>query len=289
MANNDKRTQTIQTQQSRQNQPSQNQPKSSAGNPFNANAADSNEKLRHQAYEAAYQNNKPGAIKFPGAEKRRQDTSTTQAKTFVERRDSFIASNDLPLNKHYNKERDRANHPYPGRQGHNQQVEYIDRNTQQRQNYAVNLQQGQLQQQGIKSTHHDNTVDPSKLGDNKVMFTRRGSNADQLLAMVKEKQSPDKQNKRTQHSTFNSGLPVANAGYLNFGTNNELRSVTMLSGHYQPNQTSAVKMAMWADKHQAFGSSTQIKDLQGNQIDTSMSERVKAVNKWAKAHPKPNK
>jgi hypothetical protein len=124
------------------------------------------------------------------------------------------------------------------------------------------------------------------------MFTRRGSNAGSVLAMIKESQvgndDQNPQKKRTQHSTFNSGLPVANAGFLELGADKSLQRVKLSSGHYAPDEASGVKLAMWAEQHGAFDPDhVPIEDHSGKRVDVSTPARVNAVYKWAKKNPKP--
>jgi hypothetical protein len=253
------------------------------------------ERAKHEAFEAAWSKKTTwGNIKgvFEKYQIERENRVKQRVEAYFSRRNSFVASNELPLQGSYAGERDRQNHPYTGWQGRGQHVEYLDRGTDRRNDFAVKFNGGVLQGEGIKTPHQNDPIAPDQLGPKKVMFTRRGSNADNLLAMIKESQvgndDQNPQKKRTQHSTFNSGLSVANAGFLELGADKSLQRVKLSSGHYAPDEASGVKLAVWAEVHGAFNpDQVPIEDHSGKRIDVSTAARINAVSDWAKRNPKP--
>lgn len=233
---------------------------------------------RHQLFETAW-SKKTNWGNFTGmwdsGRKAREARVQARVESFVANRNAFVADHGLPLQPSYHPERDQPNHPYTGFHGRGEPVKYLDRNTDDRQRFAVTFQGGVLQQQGIKNSQ-EQVVAPDKVGD-KVMFTRRNSNAGSLLAMVKATKP-----ERVQHSTFNAGMEVANAGFINLDNHGHVQSFKLSSGHYAPDADSGVKMAMWSEQHGVFQPGTaRIEDHKGNVMDTSLQARMFAVQKWA--------
>lgn len=246
-------------------------------NPYQVNTEE------HALFETAW-SKKTNWGNFTGMWKSGREAREARVKervdSYVANRAAFVADNGLPLQPSYYPERDQENHPYTGFHGKGQPVKYLDRNTNDRQAFAVTFQGGYLQQGGIKKTGGE-VVPPDKVGD-KAMFTRRNSNAGSLLAMIKTSGPP-----RTQHSTFNSGLEVANAGFINLANDGRVVSFKMASGHYAPNEESGVKLAMWSEQHGAFNpGQAHILDHNDKIVDTSMQARMFTVESWAKRQAK---
>ncbi len=237
-----------------------------------------NEKEKHDLFEAAW-SKKTYAGNFFGmwdsGRKSREARVKQRVESFTANRDAFVQHNGLPLQASYHPERDQPNHPYTGFQGRGEPVKYLDHNQNDRQAFAIKFNDGRLQQQGIKKSTGE-VVAPDQVGG-KAMFTRRASNADSLLAMIKST-NPE----RVQHSTFNAGMEVANAGFINFTDTGKVDSFKLSSGHYAPDVESGVKLAMWSERHGAFPTGqARIQDHSGNLMDTSLPTRMFTVQTWA--------
>lgn len=207
--------------------------------------------------------------------KKREARVQQRVESFTAHRDAFVNDNGLPLQPSYHPERDQENHPYTGFHGRGEPVRYLDHGTADRYDYAVSFDQGQLQQTGIKNSQGE-VVPPDRVGD-KVMFTRRASNAGQLLAMLKSTRP-----ERVQHSTFNQGMAVANAGFINLDHTGHVDSFKLSSGHYAPDVESGMKLAMWSEQHGVFPrGQARIQDHGGKPMDTSIQARMFAVQSWA--------
>lgn len=209
---------------------------------------------------------------------------SAKEQVFNSRRDSFIASNDLPLQKQYQSELQGPRHMSPNRPG--QEVQYLDKI--QRTQTMETIKEGHLESIDRTVSGLDHRYEATNSSD--VIFTRRGSVEDLMMSKKHAQTQSDGSTLRTNHSTFNSGQSVANAGYLNFDGGGNLTGVQMRSGHYKPDKTSGVKMAMWAEKTGSFDpSKVPITDSRGKTVDVSHKAQVNAVNKWAKSHPKGRK
>ena len=237
-----------------------------------------NEKEKHDLFEAAW-SKKTYFGNFIGmldsGRKAREARVKQRVESFTMHRDAFVQHNGLPLQASYHRERDEPNHPYTGFHGRGEPVKYLDHAQNDRQAFAIKFNAGRLQQPGIKDSAGQ-VVAPEAVGG-KAMFTRRASNADSLLAMIKSTKP-----ERVQHSTFNAGMEVANAGFINFTETGKVDSFKLSSGHYAPDVESGVKLAMWSERHGAFDSGqARILDHSGTAMDTSMPTRMFTVQKWA--------
>lgn len=247
------------------------------------------EKLKYDLFEKDWKDNESMKNKFLGMWKSKREEREVRVKERVEskvkaynkRKDSFIKSDDLPLVSSYDKERTEPNHPYTGFKGKGEPVNYLSYD--ERSRYDAKLTNGKLVDSKVLTPHSEEGVGLDEAKNKKVIFTRRGSQED-MSAMIKESKDGDK--KRTQHSTFNSGKEVANAGYLKFDDEGELSQVKLSSGHYAPDKTSGVKLRMWAEKYKKFDENTSIVDHKDNEVDTSEVARVEAVAKWNEKNPK---
>jgi hypothetical protein len=233
---------------------------------------------KHALFEAAW-SKKTAWGNFKGmwtsGREDRQARVQQRVESFTTHRDAFVGHNDLPLQPSYHPERDQPNHPYTGMRGKGEPVKYLDHSQDERYNFAVSFDHGQLQQKGIKNSQGE-VVPPDRVGD-KVMFTRRASNAGQLLAMIKSTKP-----ERVQHSTFNEGMEVANAGFINLDHAGQVDSFKLSSGHYAPDVESGVKLAMWSEQHGVFQpGQARIQDHSGKPMDTSIQARMFAVQSWA--------
>lgn len=246
-------------------------------NPYNRALAE--EKEKHDLFETAW-NRKTTFGNFKGMWKsgreERQRRVQARVEAFVTNRDRFVASHELSLQPHYNSELG-VNHFYPGT---TDPVKYLDRNVPtERRAYAIDFSDGKVTQGGIKD-QKGNLIPVANVG-HKAMITRRHSNAGQILAMIKSS-TPE----RTQHSTFNSGEDVANAGFVHFGADERVEKFELSSGHYAPTDESGVKLAMWAEANGAFGKGkAKIVDRFGRNVDTSQETRMFTVQKWAQKNP----
>lgn len=237
-----------------------------------------NEKEKHDLFEAAW-SKKTSFGNFIGmwesGRKSREARVKLRVESFTAHRDAFVQDNGLPLQPSYHPERDQPHHPYTGFHGRGEPVKYLDRGTDDRQAFAIKFNDGRLQQPGIKKSTGQ-VVAPDQVGG-KAMFTRRASNADSLLAMIKST-NPE----RVQHSTFNAGLEVANAGFINFTNTGQVDSFKLSSGHYAPDVESGVKLALWGEQHGAFApGQARIQGHGGTLMDTSLPTRMFTVQAWA--------
>ncbi len=216
---------------------------------------------------------------------------------FRNRRNSFIRDNRLGLHPHYN---DELSHPhwYPDRNArspHGKLVQYLSPD--QRTQTVKSMTGGQVADDSLYSLSGGKSTNNNR----GVIFTRRGS-VDHLMMMQKEEVAPtaaldpdhlssDMFINKTNHSSFNRGQNVANAGFLSFNNSGQLQNVTLSSGHYAPGPDSGVALAMWADQTGAFDSSSVPIMMPGRghhapstQVDVSRERRVSAVNRWAQNH-----
>jgi len=151
---------------------------------------------------------------------------------------------------------------------------------------------------GVAQNHDVSTLQGTEdLAGKNVIFTRRGS-VDNLMMMKKHEIPPTQAYSRhhqtlgmfpqkSNHSSFNQGQAVANAGFLRFDRNHKLQSVALNSGHYQPGKESGVALAMWADKTGSFDpNQVPIRTRNNSVVDVSNENRVNTVNSWAQQHPK---
>ncbi len=248
-------------------------------NPYHA----VNEKEKHDLFEAAW-SKKTNLGNFLGMwdSKRKERESRVQARveSFVTHRDAFVQHNGLPLQPSYHPERDQPHHPYTGFKGNGEPVRYLDRATPDRQAFAIKFNDGHLVQPGIKDSSGQ-VVAPDKV-EGRAMFTRRNSNGDSLLAMIKGTKP-----ERVQHSTFNAGLEVANAGFINLTHTGKVDSFKLSSGHYAPDVESGVRLALWGERHGAFApGQARIQDHGGTLMDTSLPTRMFTVQTWAQNQTK---
>lgn len=203
-----------------------------------------------------------------------------QENTYQKRRRSFMASNDLNLHPHYLSELTSNPHIYPHS---NTEVKYLT--PQERQRTKKPMFFGRLFNMLVESL-----TGPRNIQQNRpVMFTRRGSVNDLMMMDKHEVRRNNNRNLKSNHSSFNQGQAVANAGFLHFDHTGQLQQVTLSSGHYAPDHASGVKLAMWAKENYAFDPDTvPIVDNHNRQVDVSHQKRVETVNNWAASHPTPS-
>lgn len=200
-----------------------------------------------------------------------------QENTYQKRRKSFIASNDLQLRPQYLSELKSNPHIYPHS---NTEVKYMT--PQERKRTEKPMFFGKLFDKLIQSLRGPKEIQL----DQPVMFTRRGSVRDLMMMEKHEVHRHHDRKLKSNHSTFNQGMPVANAGFLRFNRKQELTSVELSSGHYGPDHASGVKLAMWAKEEYAFDANkVPIYDSNGQKVDVSEKKRVEVVNSWAASHP----
>lgn len=235
---------------------------------------------KHGLFEAAWSkksNRTLLRIRNEAGRKEREARLQRRVDSFVEHRDAFVAHHGLALQPQYHSERDDKKHRYPGG---DEPVRYLDRSTNERQAFAISFEDGRVREGALRNLE-GNPFDPAKAGRD-AMFTRRHSNAGSLLAIM-----PSTTSERTHHSTFNAGLEVANAGFIDFDQKGKVQSFRLTSGHYAPDAESGVKMAMWSERHGVFDpGKAVIWDHWGDSVDTSIQQRMSTVHRWAKREAK---
>lgn len=204
-----------------------------------------------------------------------------QESMYQKRRGSFIASNDLHLHPNYINE---LNPPHLYPDGH-AEVKYLT--PQEREITKKPMFFGRVFNTVLAALGRARNIQPNR----PVMFTRRGSVKD---LMMMEKHEVRRGNGllplKTNHSSFNQGKPVANAGFLHFNNHGDLSQVTLSSGHYAPDDVSGVKLAEWAKENYAFEpDQVPIINNRGHQVDVSQQKRIEVVNKWATIHTPSNR
>ena len=203
-----------------------------------------------------------------------------QENTYQKRRRSFIASNDLHLQHAYRNELIPP-HPYPD--GH-AEVKYLTK--EEREITKKPMFFGRVFNTVLAALGRAKNIRPN----HGVMFTRRGSVKDLMMMEKHEVNRNGQLPLKTNHSSFNQGQPVANAGFLYFGNDGNLSKVKLSSGHYAPDDVSGVKLAEWAKENYAFDpDQVPIVSNSGRRVDVSQQRRVEAVNQWAKAHSPGNR
>ena len=202
-------------------------------------------------------------------------------RVFRNRQDSFVNSNRLALNPHYHSELE-APHWYPGKKNE-ARVAYL--NEDERQSTRSQIAHGYTHDSTVQGLRGRYDIDSENDG---IIFTRRGSVPDlMLLEKDSARSRHDNILDKINHSSFNQGKNVANAGFIQFGDHGAVESIELSSGHYMPDEDSGVALAMWAKKHNHFDPAqvpiiqpaTRYRDAK--RVDVSRPRQVSAVNRFA--------
>lgn len=193
---------------------------------------------------------------------------------------AFTAENHLPLHPHYHGELAGPVHPYPGAHGadaRRQGVIYPGADHHQTRVQGPLVAQAPFDHQQARGVRRPGD-------DRSTLVVLRNEVAGPTLRAAKKRGPhhdpafPDIG--RTQHTTLTGGQPVAAAALLHQG------QVVMSSGHYQPDDAAAVKLAIHGKQSGTLmRRETDFVDQHDQPVDLSMKRRMQMVSAWAKNQP----
>lgn len=204
-------------------------------------------------------------------------------------RDAFVSENHLDLHHAYHGERVGAGHPYPGAHGATVRERGViypnEGGHDDHQQTVVRERVADLQPFDHQQARG---VDPTSLGHDRdtLLVLRREADGVPVLRAAK-KRGPHTDERfpdigRTQHSTLSGGEPVGAAALFMNGR------VVVSSGHYQPDEEAAVKLAIHGKQTGTLlRRETDFHDLDGQgrvdnqRMDLSMKRRMQVVSNWA--------
>lgn len=196
-------------------------------------------------------------------------------------RDAFVRENHLPLHDYYHGELVAPTHPYPGAHGASIRERGVIYPGADHAQTAV----GAHQLTALAPFDHQQArgVNPAQLGADRstlVVLHNEGV-AGPVLRAAKKRGAHGDANfpdiGRTQHTTLAGGEPVAAAALLHQGR------VIMSSGHYQPEEQAAVKLAIHGKQSGTLlRRETDIVDEEGQRMDMTMKRRMQVVSDWAR-------